>query len=244
MGMFDSIAWDAPCPMCNQPVEWQTKQGPQSMTTMTADVFAADVIDNGDGSEDWVHWHTWCSACRLWTEVRTQIRTRNSSGQPETYHAAKVRKATAIRAERHPQNMCNIRPISHASTWLSAVSCPNGQVRCGAPRQPAGVGVSTICAAIRTHAELLSTTGTTDWVSITIHVPTDDWAGYTDDSADHDRGVRVTPATITVYCVAPTEYAALIGALRLYVDSYTGTHISDDRAELIALMGRIDSGVR
>lgn len=104
--------------------------------------------------------------------------------------------------------------------------------------------VGSICAAIRTHAELLSTTGTTDWVSITIHVPTDDWAGYTDDSADHDRGVRVTPATSTVYCVAPTEYAALIGALRLYVDSYTGTHISDDRAELIALMGRIESGVR
>ena len=44
---------------------------------------------------------------------------------------------------RPPQNMCNIRPISHASTWLSAVSCPNGQVRCSAPRQPAGVGVST-----------------------------------------------------------------------------------------------------
>lgn len=208
MGMFDSIAWDAPCPMCNQPVEWQTKQGPQSMTTMTADVFAADVIDNGDGSDDWVHWHTWCSACRLWTEVRTQIRTRNSSGQPETYHAAKVRKATAIRV------------IANDPT------------------------TEELCAAIRTHAELLSTTGTTDWVSITIHVPTDDWAGYTDDSADHDRGVRVTPATITVYCVAPTEYAALIGALRLYVDSYTGTHISDDRAELIALMGRIESGVR
>lgn len=75
MGMFDTIAWDAPCPMCNQPVEWQTKQGPQSLTTMTADVFAADVIDNGDGSEDWVHWHTWCSACRLWTEVRTRIRS-------------------------------------------------------------------------------------------------------------------------------------------------------------------------
>lgn len=104
--------------------------------------------------------------------------------------------------------------------------------------------VGSICAAIRTHAELLSTTGTTDWVSITIHVPTDDWAGYTDDSADGDRGVRVTPATITVYCVAPTEYAALTGALRLYVDSYTGTHISDDRAELTALMGRIESGVR
>lgn len=112
MGMFDTIAWDAPCPMCNQPVEWQTKQGPQSLTTMTADVFAADVIDNGDGSEDWVHWHTWCSACRLWTEVRTRIRSApaarmnclpvtaiDSSGQPETYHAAKVRKAAAIRAE-------------------------------------------------------------------------------------------------------------------------------------------------
>ncbi len=47
---------------------------------------------------------------------------------------------------RPPQNMCNIRPISHASTWLSAVSCPNGQVRCSAPRQPAGVGVSTFVA--------------------------------------------------------------------------------------------------
>jgi hypothetical protein len=112
MGMFDTIAWDAPCPMCNQPVEWQTKQGPQLLTTMTADVFAADVIDNGDGSEDWVHWHTWCSACRLWTEVRTRIRTRNYSGQPETYHAAKVRKAAAIRAEEGEMRRPSPSPTS------------------------------------------------------------------------------------------------------------------------------------
>ena len=99
MGMFDTIRWPAPCPMCNQPVEWQTKQGPQALSTMTADQLADDVITNGDGSEDWVHWHTWCGQCRLWTEVRTEIRDRNYSGRPESYHEAKVRKASEIRAE-------------------------------------------------------------------------------------------------------------------------------------------------
>lgn len=65
--------------MCNQPVEWQTKQGPQALSTMTADQLADDVITNGDGSEDWVHWHTWCGQCRLWTEVRTEIRRRQAN---------------------------------------------------------------------------------------------------------------------------------------------------------------------
>ena len=35
----------------------ETIAEPQALSTMTADQLADDVITNGDGSEDWVHWH-------------------------------------------------------------------------------------------------------------------------------------------------------------------------------------------
>lgn len=68
MGMFDDIKYEAPCPLCNDPITgWQSKDGPQVLAKYTPKELADEVPVDERGRKTF-KFYTSCDNCDAWIE--------------------------------------------------------------------------------------------------------------------------------------------------------------------------------
>lgn len=77
MGMFDDIKYEAPCPICGEPITgWQSKDGPCVLDRMTPAELAA-VADSG-WREQSALFYTSCDKCNTWVDIKIAVRPKRS----------------------------------------------------------------------------------------------------------------------------------------------------------------------
>lgn len=74
MGMFDDIKYEAPCPVCGDPLTgWQSKDGPCVLDCLTP-AELANVSVSGTRRGKSALFYTSCDKCDAWVDIKVEVR--------------------------------------------------------------------------------------------------------------------------------------------------------------------------